>query len=93
MWLDAYECIDDQLFETIKLAINQDEVEAFNIEYQHFINDFVHVDNSVALHLGIFRLYRNNGKVDLTKRRNHSLPPITSFKNYADIPNGYIWHL
>ncbi len=95
LWLDADECIDEELNSTIKKIINRDNLntDSFHIEYQHFINDFLHIDNSVELHLGLYRLYRNNGKVDLSLIRNHALPQGNEFNQTTIISNGFIWHL
>ncbi len=95
LWLDADECIDEQLKSTIKKIISDDtiNIDAFHLEYQHFINDFSNIDNSIELHIGLFRLYRNNGKVDLKYMKNHALPRSSDFQNIQALHSGYIWHL
>ncbi len=95
LWLDADECIDEQLKQGIQKILDYKEmpIDAFHLEYQHFIQDFLHVDNSVEIHTGLFRLYKNNGKVDLSKIKNHALPNGNEFENVQVLHNGYIWHL
>ncbi len=95
LWLDADECIDEKLKESIKNRINVPDIftDSFHIEYQHFINDFLHVDNTLEIHIGLFRLYKNNGKVNLSTIKNHALPNGKEFKQTFLLPSGYIWHL
>jgi len=94
LWMDADECIDYKLEYFIKNALTDDiDIECFHLRYQHFINDFIHLDNSEPLHMGSCRLYKNKKDIDLTDRVTHALPKLNNFNKITLLEFNCIWHL
>lgn len=92
--LDADEVIHEFDVKNIKPALEKLEkmdCDVIHAEYIHFIENFSKIDNSMPLHVGIFRLYKNYPEVTF-KRKNHALPEY-NFKKILLTDVFRIWHM
>lgn len=89
--IDADECLQDCAKELL-LDATKNNIDFYDVQMIHFIENFSKIDASVPIHFGIFRFYKNYSDIRLDNIKNHALPNSKNFKRKGLLFQPILFH-